>query len=118
MLYAGHLEAPEGFGQIGPHGRAEGAAAAYYSHADPEGTAGPSAVLLRRHLRHLADHPSPPESARFIRLAGDYRGSAGTEKEVPAMGLFDKIRNKSKMSKGHVKEKTGRAVGQPDLEAR
>ena len=34
------------------------------------------------------------------------------------MGLFDKIRNKSKMGKGQVKEKTGRAVGQPDLEAR
>jgi uncharacterized protein YjbJ (UPF0337 family) len=34
------------------------------------------------------------------------------------MGLFDKLRNKSKMGKGQVKEKTGRTVGNPDLEAR
>jgi uncharacterized protein YjbJ (UPF0337 family) len=34
------------------------------------------------------------------------------------MGIFDKFRNKSEMGKGRVKQKTGRAVGNPNLETK
>ena len=34
------------------------------------------------------------------------------------MGIFDKFRNKSEMGKGRVKQKTGRAVGNPRLETK
>ena len=34
------------------------------------------------------------------------------------MGFFDKFRNRAKMSKGRVKEKTGRVTGDPVLETK
>jgi uncharacterized protein YjbJ (UPF0337 family) len=34
------------------------------------------------------------------------------------MGFMDKLRNRFQMAKGHGKERAGRAVGSPDLEAR
>ena len=34
------------------------------------------------------------------------------------MGFFDKFRNRAKMSKGRVKEKTGRVTGDPALETK
>ena len=34
------------------------------------------------------------------------------------MGIFDKFRNKSEMGKGRVKQKAGRAVGNPSLDTK
>jgi uncharacterized protein YjbJ (UPF0337 family) len=34
------------------------------------------------------------------------------------MSLIDKVKNKLQMAKGHTKEQTGQATGDPDLEAR
>jgi uncharacterized protein YjbJ (UPF0337 family) len=34
------------------------------------------------------------------------------------MSFIDKVKNKLQMAKGHGKEQTGRATGDPDLEAR
>jgi uncharacterized protein YjbJ (UPF0337 family) len=33
------------------------------------------------------------------------------------MGMLDKLRNRFRMTRGHAKQETGRAVGNPDLEA-
>jgi uncharacterized protein YjbJ (UPF0337 family) len=34
------------------------------------------------------------------------------------MGFMDKLRNRFQMARGHGKERAGRAMGDPDLEAR
>jgi uncharacterized protein YjbJ (UPF0337 family) len=46
------------------------------------------------------------------------RGPGPLPKKEKQMGFMDKLRNRFQMAKGHGEERAGRAMGDPDLEAK